>query len=117
MLKQGGVIKRSEVMLKQGGAIKRSDADASVEQKLILDFKSYMHCIISFAYLSIFMNLCMRFYLSTMACIYCYAFEPSVCNRIELCWLAYLCSLKLLMVHEFLDDEDIIFEKCYSMDI
>jgi hypothetical protein len=52
-----------------------------------------------------------------MACIYCYAFEPSVCNCIELCWLAYLCSLKLLMVHEFLDDENIIFEKCYSMDI
>jgi hypothetical protein len=45
-----------------------------------------------------------------MDCIYCYAFEPSVCNRIELCWLSYLCSLKLLMVHEFLDDEDIIFE-------
>jgi hypothetical protein len=45
------------MMLKQRGVIKRSDADASVEQKLILDFKSSMHCIISFAYLSIFMNL------------------------------------------------------------
>jgi hypothetical protein len=46
-----------------------------------------------------------------------HALEPLVCNRIELCWLANLCSLKLLMVHEFLDDEDIIFEKWYSMDI
>jgi hypothetical protein len=52
-----------------------------------------------------------------MACIYCYAFESLVCTCIEICWLAYLCSLNLLMVHEFLDNEDIIFEKCYSMDI
>jgi hypothetical protein len=52
-----GGSKREEVMLKQRGVIKRSDADASVEQRLILDFKSYiaLHCII--AYLSIFMNL------------------------------------------------------------
>jgi hypothetical protein len=40
-------------MLKQGGVIKISDMDASVEQKLILDFKSCMHYIISFTYLSI----------------------------------------------------------------
>jgi hypothetical protein len=45
-----------------------------------------------------------------MACIYCYAFESLVCTCIEICWLAYLCSLNLLMVHEFLDNEDIIFE-------
>jgi hypothetical protein len=46
-------------MLIQGGVIKRSDADASVEKNLILDFKSCiaLHCIMSFAYLSIFMNL------------------------------------------------------------
>jgi hypothetical protein len=31
--------------------------------------------------------------------------------------LLIFCSLYLLMVHEFLDDEDIIFKKCYSMDI